>query len=90
MRDVAGQEVKEGNFILVKLGSEWIPAIVHKLEAGGVIVASNPTQKGQAITPEKMYVLFEINMADAIPGQPHPTIRRIPFPGKERITSVDN
>lgn len=94
MKDIAGIEVKPGNFVLVKIGSEWVPGIVHAVEAGGLLVSGmpNPTQKGQPVhmTPEKLFILFEINLADSLPGQNHPIIRRVPHPEKEYIAVKGN
>jgi hypothetical protein len=87
MKDVSGMPVKEGNFIQVKLGNEWIVGVVHKIEDGGMVIPINPTQKG--VTPEKLFVIFEVNMLDAAPGQNHPTLRRLCHPDKEIIVPIN-
>lgn len=76
VKDVMGSPVKEGHLVLVKIGNEWVPAKVHKVEPGGVLIPINPTQAGK--TGDKITVLFELTLADAVPGNPHPVIRRIP------------
>jgi hypothetical protein len=86
MRDCAGVPIKEGNLVQVKVGLEWLVGVVHKVEEGGLLVPINPTQK--ALTPEKLFLLFEVNLADAPPGQNHPVIRRLCHPEREVIVPI--
>lgn len=87
VKDVIGSPVKEGHLVLVKIGNEWVPAKVHKVEPGSDrIVPINPTQAGKI--GDKITVLFELNLADAAPGNPHPVLRRVPNPENEVIVPV--
>lgn len=86
IKDIVGSTLKEGHLVLIKIGSEWVPAKVHKLEPGGMIVPINPTQAGK--TSDKIEVIFELNLADAQPGHNHPVIRRIPNPATEVICPI--
>lgn len=86
VKDIIGSPVKEGHLVLVKIGNEWVPAKVHKVEPGGVLIPINPTQASK--TGDKITVLFELNLADALPGNPHSVLRRVPNPENEVIVPV--
>jgi hypothetical protein len=87
MKDVAGIPIEEGNLVQVQFGGFYLVGYVHKITRGGLAVPiNNPTQRG--VTPDKVCILFEINLADAAPGQAHPTLRRLCDPSKEVITPI--
>jgi len=90
MKDAIGQELHEGDTVLIHLSNPQLRAKLIKVADGGLALPINPTQK--AVTADGIEFWFHsgLQLLDAAPGQPHPTVVRIPDPGTEHIVKKGN
>jgi len=90
MRDGLGQPLKEGNLVQVMLGQTPVRGYILKMKDGGISLVMGKGQPGQpqAMTPDVVIIQVDVALADVQPGQPHPTVLRLPDPGKEVIMSM--
>jgi len=79
MRDMLSNELKVGDAVHVKFGSEWIGGVIVKLNDGGLALGiANPTSKNapQQISADVVVLQVTIPLGGH-PGQPQPLIVRL-------------
>lgn len=79
MRDMLSNELAAGDLVHVKVGSEWLGAILVKVQNGGLSLGiANPTQKNGApqLTADVVVIQMTIPLGGQ-PGQPQPFIVRL-------------
>ena len=79
MRDMLNNELSVGDSVFVKIGQEWLGALIMKLQNGGLSLGvANPTQKNgqQQVTADVVIVQVTIPLG-GIPGKPQPFIVRL-------------
>lgn len=88
MKDGIGQPLHEGNLVQVMIGQQPIRGFILKLKEGGVVLTMGKAQGPQPQTPDMLILQIEVPLIDAIPGQGHPAVIRLPAPDKEVIVPV--
>lgn len=79
MRDMLSNELEAGDLVHVKVGNEWLGAIIVKVQNGGLSLGiSNPTAKNGApqLTADVVIIQMPIPLGGQ-PGQPQPFIVRL-------------
>lgn len=84
MKDLGGIECNKGDFVQVTL-NPLIPPLtgwIQEIKEGGIIVQS---KQQQGVVPSEIVLALRIILTDAMPGTPHPFLRRIPNPDTEIV-----
>jgi hypothetical protein len=88
MKDMLSNELKIGDCIMAKYGTEWISGVIVKVQNGGLSLGiANPTQKnGPAqVTADVLVLQITLPLAGQ-PGQPQPFVARLDV--KNQVESV--
>ncbi len=86
MREITGIELKEGDFVEIKIGTEWVPATIKKIDESVLLMQIKPGQ----IPLAKLTVECDFNIPTINAAIHQPSIRRIPHPDREHIVSKGN
>lgn len=83
MKDALGNELVVGDTVHVKVGMEWIHAIILKIQNGGIAVTGvpNPKQHNQAVgvTPDALVLQVGIGFQSQ-PGSPQSGVLKVVAP----------
>lgn len=82
MKDMLGNDLKPGDAVHVKYGTEWLGGVLVKVQNGGISLGiANPTQKnGQPqLTADVIVIQMTVPLAGH-PGQPQPFLVRLDAP----------
>ncbi len=88
MKDGIGQPLHEGNLVQVIIGQQPIRGFITKIREGGVMITTGKGTGPQGQTPDTLFLQIEVPLMDAVPGQSHPVVIRLPVPDKEVIVPV--
>lgn len=86
MRDITGIELKEGDFIEVRAGNEWLPCTIQKIDESALLMPPKPGQ----LPITKLTVVCDFNIPTLNASAPQMVVRRIPHPDYERIVPKAN